>query len=154
MIFCYNGVMKKEIVILVVMTSVLVLILSFLNQNPKIAAPKTLKIGGVTLNIEVADTNIKREIGLSGRESLKENEGLLFIFDKEGSYGFWMKDMNFAIDIAWLDKNKQIIYIKSDVSPATYPEVFNSIVPALYVLEVNSRFFENHQIKIGDTAEF
>lgn len=146
--------MKKEIILLVVFTSILVLVLSFLSENKKIEIPKTLKIGGVTLNIEVADTNIKRELGLSGREGLQENEGLLFIFDKEGSYGFWMKDMSFAIDIAWLDKNKKIIYIKSDVSLATYPEVFSPTAPALYVLEVNSRFFENHQIKIGDLAEF
>ena len=146
--------MKKEIILLVVFTSILVLVLSFLSENKKIEIPKTLKIGGVTLNIEVADTNIKRELGLSGREGLQENEGLLFIFDKEDYWGFWMKDMNFPIDIAWLDKNKKIIYIKSDVSLATYPEVFSPTAPALYVLEVNSRFFENHQIKIGDLAEF
>lgn len=152
--------MKKEIVFLVVFTGVLVLVLSFLNENQEISPKndektlKTLKIDEATLNIEVADTNIKRELGLSGKKGLAENEGLLFVFDIEGYYGFWMKDMNFAIDIAWLNKNKQIIYIESNVSPATYPQVFKPSALALYVLETSANFFENHQIKIGDVAGF
>ena len=46
---------------------------------------KTLKIGQITLNIEVADTDVEKEKGLSGREGLAENEGNAFLFfDKEG----------------------------------------------------------------------
>ena len=73
-------------------------------------AQKILKINQINLNIEISDTKAKREQGLSGKEGLAENEGMLFVFEKEGYYGFWMKDMNFPIDIAWLDKNKKIIY--------------------------------------------
>lgn len=150
----YNVYMKKEIVILVVLTSILVLVLSFLSKNQEPTVPKTLEIGGTILNIGVADTDIKRELGLSGKEGLKDDEGLLFVFDTEGYYGFWMKDMNFPIDIAWLDKNKQIIYIESNVSPTTYPKVFSPSAPSLYVLETKANFFENNKIKIGDVAEF
>ncbi|MFH0804319.1 MAG: DUF192 domain-containing protein [Candidatus Zambryskibacteria bacterium] len=117
-------------------------------------ATKILKINEVTLNVEVASTDVERERGLSGKEGLKENEGMLFEFDREGNYGIWMRDMNFPIDIAWLDKNKKIIHIESDVLPETYPKVFNSSTPSLYVLETGANFFESNKIKIGDVAEF
>lgn len=113
-----------------------------------------LRIASTTLNIGIADTNTERAQGLSGRVSLGENEGLLFVFEKEGGYGFWMKDMNIPIDIAWLDKDKAIIHIENAVSPATYPQVFYPPSPSLYVLEANSDFFHAHDIKIGDKADF
>ena len=115
---------------------------------------KTLKIGQITLNIEVADTDVEKEKGLSGREGLAENEGMLFIFDKEGYYGFWMKDMKFAVDIAWLDKNKKIIYIESDVKPETYPKIFNSPELSLFVLEIPAGFLVKNNIKISDQVAF
>lgn len=147
--------MKKEIVILIVITSILVLALSFLNKNKQDKiAPKILKIGGITLNIEVANTDAERVQGLSGRSGLSENGGMLFVFDNEGYYGFWMKDMNFPIDMAWLDKNKQIINIESNISPATYPQVFNPPAPSLYVLEVSAGFLSKNNIKIGDFVAF
>jgi uncharacterized protein len=148
-----NG-MKKEVILIVVATSILVLTLSFLSKKQEIKEPTTLKIGSVTLNIGVANTDAERMQGLSGRSGLQENEGLLFIFEQQGYYGFWMKDMKFPIDIAWLDKNKKIIHIESNILPDTYPEVFSPTSPALYVLEASANFFENHQIKIGDVAEF
>lgn len=120
---------------------------------------KTLKIGENILNIEVADTDIKRELGLSGKEGLALNEAMLFVFNTPGYYGIWMKDMNFAIDIAWLDKNKKIIYLKENVSPQTYPEVFTAQqkslpILSMYVLETPANYFENSKIKIGDLVEF
>ncbi len=114
----------------------------------------TLKIGGVTINIMVANTDAERMQGLSGKDDLAENEGMLFVFDNEGYYGFWMKDMNFPIDMAWLDKNKKIIHVESNVSPATYPQVFNPPAPSLYVLETSAGFLGKNNIKIGDIVAF
>lgn len=113
-----------------------------------------LKINNVVLNIEVADTDAERVKGLSGRDALAENSGLLFVFEREAYYSIWMKEMNFPIDIAWLDKNKKIIHLESNVSPDTYPKTFVSKYPALYVLEVNAGFFSKNNIKVGDQAEF
>ena len=147
--------MKKHI-ILIAVVGIVVLALSynFLAQNNAKNAPKTLKIGVSLLNIEIAKTDLDRERGLSGRVELAENEGLLFIFDREGYYGFWMKDMNFPIDIAWLDKNKKIIHIEENILPETYPKIFNATSTSLYVLETRAEFFKNSKIKIGDFAEF
>jgi hypothetical protein len=79
---------------------------------------------------------------------------MLFVFDKEGYYGFWMKEMNFPIDIAWLDKDKKITLIEKNVLPETYPQIFNPKSKNLYVLETKAGFFEKFGIKIGDFAEF
>lgn len=129
------------------------------NQKNTEKATKILKIGEMTLNIEVADTDAKRTQGLSGKVGLGENEGMLFVFEKEGNYGFWMKDMNFPIDIAWLDKDKKIIYVEKNVSPETYPKVFYAIkddvaILSLFVLETSAGFLAKNNIKIGDFVAF
>ena len=67
--------------------------------------------------VEVADTLNEREKGLSGKQSLEINKGMLFIFEKETLSGFWMKDMNFPIDIIWIDKNMRIIGIEKSPVP-------------------------------------
>lgn len=120
---------------------------------------KILKIGENFLNIEVASTTEAREKGLSGKERLDYKEGMLFVFDTEGYYGFWMKDMKFNIDISWLDKDKKIIFMKKNVSPDTYPEVFYAQkadlpILSLYVLETAANFLDNNNIKIGDLVAF
>src|SRR3989338_8783915 len=76
-----------------------------------------VKIAGQNVEVEVADTQEEQELGLSGRKNLKENEGILFVFDAPGKYGFWMKDMNFSIDMIWLAEDAKVIYIKKDARP-------------------------------------
>jgi uncharacterized protein len=146
----------KKVIILAAIGILLLTSFGFLagSGGTKQEAVKSLKIGGVVLNIEVASTDAERQQGLSGRDGLGGNEGMLFIFEKRGYYGFWMKDMKFAIDMAWLDKNKKIIFIRNNVSPDTYPKSFGPSEPSLYVLETNAGFFESNKIKIGDIAEF
>lgn len=109
-------------------------------------------IGNVPMWAEVADTEKKRKTGLSGREPLKEGQGMLFIFDKEGKHGIWMKDMNFPIDIAWIDARFNIVDIKSNVEPESYPEVFYPAQESLYVIESMAGFLRANDIKIGDKA--
>lgn len=113
-----------------------------------------IKIGEAMFNLEVADTDEERIRGLSGRESLPYNSVLLFEFEKEGKYGIWMKDMNFPIDIVWLDKDKKIIHKEEKVSPQTFPKSFYPTTNSLYVIELNSGTLEDKKIKIGDFAEF
>jgi len=76
----------------------------------------TLTIGGRIFNIEVRDTAAGRSQGLSGREALGENEGMLFTFGSPGDYGFWMKDMKFPIDIVWIRDGK-VVGVTEDVPP-------------------------------------
>ncbi len=107
-----------------------------------------------TYQIEVVDTNAKKTKGLSDRESLCEECGMLFVYEKPGIYNFWMKDMNFPIDIIWLNESKEIVFIKEDLSPDTFPNSFGTNLKSQYVLEFNAGFAEEHGLKFGDRIDF
>jgi uncharacterized membrane protein (UPF0127 family) len=102
----------------------------------------------------IADTPEKRVIGLSDRDFLPSNTGMLFKFDTSDIYGIWMKDMHFPIDIIWLDKNKVVVNLKHNVDPSTYPFVFYPPKASLYVLEVRAGFINDKGLKLGDEILF
>ena len=80
---------------------------------------------------------------------------MLFVYgDASTERCFWMKDMNFAIDMIWLDKDRQIVTIQSNVSPDSYPKSFCPDKPAQYVLEVNSGFAKQSGWLVGTKFEF
>jgi len=110
----------------------------------------TIQIGDATLRIEVVDTPELQEKGLSGRVSLEKNQGMLFVFEKPGRYGFWMQDMNFAIDIIWIGQDKKVVEIMNTIEPKTFPEVFYSKGVVQYVLEVNAGWSEKNHLQPGD----
>ncbi len=114
----------------------------------------TAVINGNTFNLEIADTEGARELGLGGRSSLPQNSGMLFVFDVPNKYEFWMKDMQFPLDMIWLDPNLKIVHIEKNISPSTYPDTtFKSDEDALYVLEVNAGFADKNNLKVGDAVE-
>jgi hypothetical protein len=113
----------------------------------------SVTVHGTEIRVEVADTVSTRTQGLSGRETLPENMGMLFVFDVSGVYGFWMKDMLFPIDIIWIDKNKTVVHIRKGVSPDTYPSSFSSMKKALYVLEIKAHLSDELNIREGDVIE-
>jgi uncharacterized protein len=156
--------MIKKISIVVPAVILLVFFTFILMGLKNYKTEETLKavvitIDNISIDALVADTDYSRTKGLSGRDYLAPNEGLLFVFDKEGYQGFWMKDMNFPIDIVWLSKNKKIIHIEHNVSPDTYPKIFypNSELdtePSLYVLETRANFFKENNIEVGSFLNF
>ena len=111
-------------------------------------------INDAKIEVELADSVQKRAEGLSGRENLGRNQGMLFVFERPDYYSFWMKDMNFALDVIWIDENKKIVDITKNILPESYPKKFQPHEPAKYVLEVNASFADAHNIKISDTADF
>lgn len=70
--------------------------------NAPEASSSYVEVRGARIAVAVAATEVAREQGLSGRESLGNDSGMLFLFQEAGSYGFWMKDMRFPIDIVWI----------------------------------------------------
>ena len=113
-----------------------------------------LRVADRLLTLHVVATLEERAEGLSGFSSLGENEGMFFVFEKPGFYGFWMKEMQFPIDIIWLDVEFRIVHIEKGVLPSSFPEIFNPITPAQYVLEVNSGFSVQNNLKVGDEVIF
>ena len=61
---------------------------------------------------------------------------MLFVFPDNDQHGIWMKDMKFPIDIIWISENYNIVHVKKDATPESYPTVFKNSKPARYVLEL------------------
>ena len=107
----------------------------------------TLK--GEKFMVEFADTPAERMQGLSGRDGLGVNEGMLFAFDEPGTHGFWMKDMKFPIDIIWISNN-EVIYVSSNLNPDSYPTIFSPPEPVSQVLEVKAGTILRLNVVEGD----
>jgi len=119
------------------------------NKSPLITPNRT------AITIETVSRDQDRALGLSGRESIDDAVGMLFVFDETVDTNcFWMKDMQFAIDMIWLDEQKQIVTVTSDVSPDTYPESFCPESAAKYGLELGAGRAEQLGIKPGETVKF
>lgn len=111
---------------------------------------KYIEIGQKIVRVDIADTDYKRELGLSGRNSLDSDTGMLFIFEKEGNYGFWMKDMNFPIDILWVGADFSVVGIEKNVATSTYPKAFGQNYLAKYVLELPAGFSDRNNLSVGN----
>lgn len=106
---------------------------------------------------DIAMTADQQGKGLSIKDTLKENEGMLFIFQKEDKYNFWMNGMKFPIDILWLDTAGKVVHIESNLQPCISEKDCPDFVPtkdALYVLETVAGFAERHDVKIGTDIDF
>lgn len=89
------------------------------------------------------------------RKQLDPGSGMLFVFDKESRYSFWMKNMLFPIDIIWLDKDKKVVAVKERAPVcADACEVYHSNRDAQYVIETEAGFIQAHQVKPGDQVNF
>ena len=125
------------------------------NLTPQIPENiKHVKIAGQDIKVDLALTPAQQEQGLSGTVALAENSGLLFVFEKSGQYSFWMKDMNFPIDMIWINENMKIVYIKKDATLSSFPETYGPSDNAKYVLEINSGFSDRNKLKEGDNVLF
>lgn len=114
----------------------------------------TVSISGTVFRVDVADTSELRQKGLSGRPSLGTDEGMLFIFDTDNYWSFWMKDMRFPIDIIWLDKDKQVVHIEHNVQLDVEPYAdYTSPDLARYVLEVAAGRARQANIRIGSVMK-
>jgi uncharacterized membrane protein (UPF0127 family) len=108
---------------------------------------------GVHIKVRVADTDETKELGLSYFKSLPEKQGMLFVFPQLGIYSFWMKGMNFPIDIIWLDENLKIVDRLINVDPSTYPETYTPSASAAYVLEISANTADQYGFTNGSIAE-
>lgn len=116
-------------------------------------------IGKLNVNAKIVSSANDKKTGLSKYDSLPLDQGMLFIFDKSDIYTFWMKDMKFAIDIIWIDQDKNVVDIARNVPPEpgkndVQLRQYKPNAAAKYVLEVNAGLSDLNNIQIGDTASF
>lgn len=141
---------------LVVIVLLLVAAATFWVLWPQLTQPHTkLRLGDGVFQARIADSPAEREKGLSGTSQLGQDQALLFIYDTDEKWSIWMKDMNYAIDIVWLDKSKKVVYIVKNADPESYPrENFSPNEPARYVVEFAAGTVDKKTINIGDVAKF
>jgi len=107
-------------------------------------------IGSTTAYASVADSMPELIKGLSDTPSLPDTVVKLFAFGSTGRHSIWMKNMNYPLDIIWLDESGTIVHIVENVSPDTYPESFTPPKPARYVIETNVGFVASSSVSVGD----
>lgn len=109
----------------------------------------------IKVDVEVADNDEERMLGLMFRESLGENSGMLFIFDTKAKYAFWMKNTLIPLDVIFIDENFNIVDIIYAVPCKEDPcERYIPKTESLYVLEVNGNFTAKNGILTGNKVRF
>lgn len=111
---------------------------------------KTIKINSADLSVKVVSKPEEMAKGLMDVTKMPKNEGMLFCYPEEKILSFWMKSTPIPLSIAFIDKNKKIIQIE-EMKPFDETSI-NSDRPAMWALEVNSGWFDENKIKIGDTV--
>lgn len=144
----------KHYLTLKTLFSVCIVIIVIWAIYPYLSMPSVpMTIGDKVFTLDVAKYEATRTRGLSGREGLLLDTGMLFVFDTANYHSFWMRGMLFPIDIAWLDDGWCIVHMVSNVSPETYPETFAPSRPARYVIELNAGIFDAQKARVGTCFE-
>lgn len=117
-------------------------------------------VGDVSFAIELAQTSEQLARGLSGRGSLAQGTGMLFVHDTEERYTFWMKDMRFPLDMLWIAADCTLADISAQVPPPEPDQsdrslpLFSPDTQVLHVLEINAGVASSSGISIGDAVRF
>lgn len=106
-----------------------------------------INIGNKPYNVELALTEEEKEKGLSNRESLDQNSGMLFIFDEPQEVSIWMKDTSIPLDIIFINDELEVTNVYQGIPDSEEMMIEDNIS---FVLEVNA----NSGIKVGDDLEF
>ncbi len=105
------------------------------------------------VDVEIAETDNARHLGLMYREGMSEEQGMLFIFPVEEYQSFYMKNTVLPLDIIFVNSKKKIVKIHKNTEPFSEKSL-PSNSPALYVVEVNAGFTDKFRIKEGDIVDW
>jgi uncharacterized membrane protein (UPF0127 family) len=125
-------------------------------MQPTASDLQNFRIGEHSLQVEVANTEAAREQGLSNRESLAPDSGMLFVFETPGQYAFWMKDMKFPLDFVWI-RDGRVVEVTSNVPVERGVEAaqLKNYRPAEEIdsmLELNAGWAAAHSIQVNSPA--
>ena len=102
-----------------------------------------------TLDIEIANDDYSRQTGLMYRESIKENQGMLFVYSRESMRNFYMKNTYIPLDLIFFNSDSTIVSFQKDAKPLDESNL-PSQVPAQFILEINAGLSERWDLKAGD----
>lgn len=106
-----------------------------------------------SLDVEFAETDYEVQTGLMYRQSMKNDQGMLFIFPDVAMHSFYMKNTEFALDIIYIDENQKIASFQKNAQPLNETGL-SSKVPVKYVLEVNAGLSDRWNLSEGDSISF
>lgn len=112
----------------------------------------TLRLAKGVYKLEVVESRGAKERGLSGRTSLPRQNGMLFIYTSDEKRCFWMKEMQFSIDIIWTDASKKITHIEPSISPNSYPRTF--CAEGQHIIELNAGEASRNFLQKGQQLTF
>ena len=152
----------KIIPALIVVLIIIFLIISFLPKKEKTNKEFMFRKDGeltfldstnhkpeTKIDIQIADNDFDRELGLMFRKSMEENQGMLFIFPADTIQNFWMRNTYIPLDMIFANSMNIIVTIQHATSTLS-DQTYSSNAPAKYVIEVNSGFTDKNKIKVGD----
>jgi uncharacterized protein len=118
------------------------------------ARQTVLQVGNASVRVEVADDLASRERGLSGRDALAPDAGMLFVLEDDRP-AFWMRGMRFPLDIVWIGGGR-VVDVSADVPPPTAAAgalpTYSPRRPANRALEVNAGWAARHGVRRGDAV--
>ncbi len=106
-----------------------------------------------TLKVAIADEQMERNQGLMDVRTMAEDEGMLFIFEKNQPLSFWMVNTPLSLDIIYVNADSTIVSIYADTTPFS-DKTLPSSAPAKYVVETNAGYTLEHGITEGMKIKF
>jgi uncharacterized membrane protein (UPF0127 family) len=156
---------RNKYLLVLLMLGLLVAVLLWQAQQPQVqpdTIPEGFSDGFVMLanqqvNFELADNAAEQAVGLSNKSSIGPNQGMLFAFTEPNIPSFWMKNMQFPIDIIWINGN-QVVGINPNLQPqpntlAGELPTYSPPQPVNFVLEVQAGWAEQNGVQIGHNVE-
>lgn len=123
--------------------------------NPQLPTEQ-ISIDGHPFTVELATTMMQQATGLSFRTGLADDRGMLFIFKSGSVQNFWMKDMNFSLDMIWISGNKVVGFAQNAAPQPGDPlwklKIYSSPDATDKVLEVTAGTVARDNIQVGDTV--
>ena len=145
--------MKKSKIFWIVILIILVAVTLFVNFEKN--KESEVCFSSDCVNVKISDDSSERQLGLMYVSFLEESKGMLFVFEKNGLHGFWMKNTLIPLDIIWISEDYDVVNVETaepceeDPCPVYVPEK-----EARYVLEVNSGWANRNEIRVGDEVKF
>ena len=103
------------------------------------------------IDIEIADTEYDIQTGLMYRNAMKNQQGMLFVFDDEAPRYFYMKNTKIPLDIIYINAKQHIVSFQKNAKPFDESSL-PSNMPAKYVLEINAGLADTWGLNIGDSV--
>lgn len=140
--------MKKKLFIL----SLILLISGCSGVRPSFDKGK-LQIGDSIINIEIASTPEQRAYGLMFKKHIKDNYGMLFVYDKDVMPIMWMKNTYVSLDMFFINSEGIIKQIEEQTKPLSLDKI-SSLYTVRYVLETKADFANKNHISRLDKVTF